>query len=224
MNSFSKLFDQAAAHHGGAKSLEAQLPTPLSPKQLEAVGDDRYLAMMTKRIFQAGFVWRVVEHKWAGFETVFHGFDPFTMVMQSDIDLDKMAKDERIIRHRTKVASVRANAQFVLDIAQEHGSFGKFLAAWPGEDLIGLQKLLKKNAKRLGGNSGLYFLRLAGKDSWVMTNDAVTALKLEKVIDKEPTSQAELRAVQAAFNQWQQESGRPLAHISRVLACSIGPT
>jgi len=222
MEKFDKIFARAAAHHGGLQALEAMLPRPATPEQLQQQGDDRYLAMMTKRIFQAGFVWRLVEQKWPAFEQVFQNFDPFLMVMQSDIDLDAIARDERIIRHRTKVAAVRANAQFVLDIAEQHGSFGQFLADWPDNDLIGLQALLKKRGKRLGGNSGLYFLRLAGKDSWVTTNDVVTALTLQGVIDKAPTSKAEQQAVQQAFNGWQQQSGRPLCQISRVLACSIG--
>lgn len=37
-----------------------------------------------------------------------------------------------------------------------------------------------------------------------------------------PTSKTQLTAVQAAFNQWQDESGWPLAHISKTLACTVG--
>jgi len=33
--------------------------------------DDRYLSAMAKCIFQAGFVWKVVEKMWHGFDTVF---------------------------------------------------------------------------------------------------------------------------------------------------------
>jgi hypothetical protein len=44
------------------------------------------------------------------------------------------------------------------------------------------------------------------------------------VIDKAPTSKKGWMAVQAAFNQWQAESGLPLTTISRVLAQSIGET
>jgi len=42
------------------------------------------------------------------------------------------------------------------------------------------------------------------------------------VVDKAPTSKRDLAAVQAAFNRWHDESGRPIAQISRTLACSIG--
>jgi len=43
-----------------------------------------------------------------------------------------------------------------------------------------------------------------------------------KVVDKAPSGKKALAAVQAAFNQWREESGRPLCAISRTLSCSIG--
>ena len=43
-----------------------------------------------------------------------------------------------------KIRSVRDNARFVSDIAAEHGSFGRFLAAWPADDQVGLLDLLAK--------------------------------------------------------------------------------
>ena len=55
-----------------------------------------------------------------------------------------------------------------------------------------------------------------------MSRDVVAALIGEGVVDKNPTSQRDLGAVQAAFNAWHTESGRSLAAISRVLAVSAG--
>jgi hypothetical protein len=40
------------------------------------------------------------------------------------------------------------------------------------------------------------------------------------VVDKTPTSQRDLKAVQAAFNEWRAESGHSLTEISRILAFS----
>jgi 3-methyladenine DNA glycosylase Tag len=50
----------------------------------------------------------------------------------------------------------------------------------------------------------------------------VAALKAQNIIDKPPVSQRDQKAVQAAFNTWQAESGRPQAHISKVLAFTVG--
>jgi len=49
----------------------------------------------------------------------------------------------------------------------------------------------------------------------------VARLIAEGVIDKNPTSKTAMKQVQAAFNVWQDESGRSLTEISRVLALSV---
>ena len=81
--------------------------------------------------------------------------------------------------------------------------------------------MLKKRASRLGGATAMYFLRNMGVDSFITSRDVGTALIREGVIDKPPSSKRDFDAAQAAFNHWRAESGRPLTHISRVLACSV---
>ncbi|MEE4463793.1 DNA-3-methyladenine glycosylase I, partial [Azotobacter chroococcum] len=49
----------------------------------------------------------------------------------------------------------------------------------------------------------------------------VAALKAQGIVDKAPTSQKELAAVQTAFNRWQAESGRPLCQLSVMLAHTV---
>ena len=71
--------------------------------------------------------------------------------MLSPEQLDRFAQNPRIIRNRQKVLTVQHNAHFILDTAREHGSFGKFISKWPGDDLIGLFELMKKRGARLGG-------------------------------------------------------------------------
>jgi 3-methyladenine DNA glycosylase Tag len=67
----------------------------------------------------------------------------------------------------------------------------------------------------------MYFLRFMGVDSFVLSRDVVAALVREGVVDKSASSRRDLEKVQAAFNRWSEESGRPMTHISRVLACTI---
>ena len=110
----------------------------------------------------------------------------------------------------------------VLDLAEEYGSVGNWLADWPADDTVGMWLLLKKRGKQLGGNSGAAFLRMVGRDTWYPTGDVIAALKAQNIIDKPPASQRDQRSAQAAFNVWQQESGWPQAHISKVLAFTIG--
>ena len=222
MQAFSSIFEKAAARRGGAAELEALLPKPKSAAQLKKIGDDRYLSEMTKCVFRSGFVWQIIDHKWSGFETAFDKFDPLTCAMLSDEDLERLGEDERIVRNAKKIASVRANAQFVRDVKNEHGGFGKFLADWPVDDIVGLWDELKRRGDRLGGATGPFFLRFMGKDTFMLSPDVVKALVRAKVVDKAPSSKKALAAVQDAFNQWRDESGRSLCAISRTLSCSIG--
>ena len=71
MTSFKALYKLAAASRGGAELLEAALPKAKTPDQLAAQPDDRYLSMMARCVFRAGFVWRAIDTKWPGFETAF---------------------------------------------------------------------------------------------------------------------------------------------------------
>ena len=80
---------------------------------------------------------------------------------------------KRIVRHGGKIQAVRHNAGFVSDITAEHGSFGRFAGAWPDDDIVGLWGFLAKRGKRLGGNTGRYFLRFIGKDSFLPSFDVV---------------------------------------------------
>ena len=222
MQKFETIYQRAAKRKGGADALEALLPKPKTPAQLERVPDDRYLAEMTKCVFRSGFVWQVIEHKWPGFEAAFDGFDVTGCAMLSDEDLERLAVDSRIVRNVAKIASVRANAQFVRELKDSHGGCGAYLAAWPVDDVIGLWGELKRRGNRLGGATGAFFLRFVGKDTFMLSADVVKALEQQRIVDKPPTSRKALAAVQDAFNRWRAESGRSLAEISRTLACSVG--
>ena len=80
---------------------------------------------------------------------------------------------------------------------------------------------MKKRGDRLGGQTGRYFLRFIGWDSPILSRDVVQALIGAGVVDKEPSSQKALAAVQAAFNELVDASGRSNTELSRILAMSV---
>src|SRR6266404_7553967 len=174
--SFVPILD-AARTRLGAAALEARLPKPRSAAELEAVPDDRYLSEMSRRIFRAGLKHSVVDAKWPAFEEVFHGFEPRRVRAMSDEAMEGLLGNARLIRHWGKLKSVRDNAAAMLDIAGEHNSFGAWLAGWPGEDIVGLWEALAKTFSQLGGNSGPSFLRMVGKDSFILSPSVVAGLK-----------------------------------------------
>jgi len=206
---------------GSLKAMEAMLPQPRSDAELRALSDDRYLSQISLRIFRAGLKHSLVDAKWPAFEEVFFGFDPEKVVLMGAERLENLMQDVRLIRHLGKLKSVPRNAQFILDVRREKGSFGALIADWPVTDIVGLWKYLARHGNQLGGLSAPRFLRMVGKDTFIPTDDMVAALKAQGVIDKAPTSQKDLAAVQTAFNQWHAESGRPLCQLSVMLAHTV---
>lgn len=222
MRSFDEIFEISATRHGGPNTLEQKLVKPKSAKGLAQVPDDRWLAQMTRSVFQAGFNWKVVDAMWPGFEKAFKGFDIGTCALMDDDWFDRLVTDTSIVRYPAKIMSVRDNAAFLSQLAREHGSAAKALADWPSEDFAGLLAMLKKDGNRLGGSTGQYFLRFMERDGYILSRDVVGRLEAEGVIDKAPTSKKAMAAVQDAFNRWMDQSGRSLTEISRVLAMSTG--
>lgn len=221
MRDYKWLHEFCLNRFGSAKALEAMLPQPRSDAELRALSDDRYLSLISLRIFRAGLKHSLVDAKWPAFEEVFFGFDPEKVVLMGAERLENLMQDARLIRHLGKLKSVPRNAQFILDVRREKGSFGALIADWPVSDIVGLWKYLAKHGSQLGGLSAPRFLRMVGKDTFVPTDDMVAALKAQGVIDKAPTSLKDLAAVQAAFNQWQAESDRPLCQLSVMLAHTV---
>ncbi|TXH97071.1 MAG: DNA-3-methyladenine glycosylase I [Pseudomonas sp.] len=221
MRDYQWLHEYCLNRFGSAAALEARLPQPKSDAELRALTDDRYLSLIALRVFRAGLKHSLVDAKWPAFEQAFFGFDPHKVVLMGAEHLERLMQDARLIRHLGKLKSVPRNAQFVLDVQKDKGSFGALIADWPVSDIVGLWKYLARHGNQLGGLSAPRFLRMAGKDTFIPTDDLVAALKAQEIIDKAPTSQKDLALVQAAFNQWQAQSGRPLCQLSVMLAHTV---
>jgi len=219
--SFDVVMQDALVRKGGLDALEADMPTPKSKQSLSRIKDDRWLSQMTKCVFQAGFSWKVIEAKWDGFEEAFEGFAPARWAAASPDDHERLLQDTRIVRNGQKIQTVPHNARYILDVAAEHGSYGKYISAWPTDDIIGLFADLKKRGSRLGGTSAQYFLRWMGKDTFIFSRSVNAALVKYGVVDKAPTGKGAQKKVQEAFNSWADETGRPLCALSRILAYSV---
>ena len=221
MRHFDEIYQQVLDRFRNPDEVENQLPKAKSPKQLRGQTDAYYLSEMSRRIFRAGLKHSMVDAKWPAFEKAFYQFNPVRVAMMSDDELDELMGNKAIIRHWNKIKSVRHNAGMVLEIQEEAGSFGAWLATWPDTDITGLWLALRKQGTQLGGNSAAYFLRRVGKDTFVLTGDVAAALISQGIVDKPPSSQRDLKQAQAAFNDWKEHSNRPLCQISKILAMSV---
>lgn len=221
MVAFSIIEDRARQRMGGTDALEARLIRPEPPESLAMIGDDRYLSVMCRRIFRAGLTHRLVDARWPAFEIAFADFDIDAVAALDDSALWRLAKDDSLIRHQKKITAVRDNAVAMQTVVEEFGSFGFWLAEWPEDEIVDLWLELRQRFTQLGGRSAPAFLRMCGKDSFMLTDWVLAALAYWDVYTEKATSKTALNRIQVIFNDWLDETGRPLCQLSQILALSI---
>ena len=230
MEKFQVIYQRAAERKGGSGALDILLNIDdpydqgngKNDQTLLQLSDDRFLAEFSKKVFQSGFVWRVVENKWLNFEELFFNFDITKVLMMPAEMLERKAADPKIIRNFNKVKTIKDNAQMIFNEQQNGHSFAQFIADWPTDNIIGLWAYLKKHGARLGGNTGPYALRALGKDSFLLTRDIEAYFRAHDLISGGLQTKTSLNAVQATFNEWQQQSGLSMTQLSRLVAFATG--
>ncbi len=138
------------------------MPTGKAPDQIEVKSLDDYLEVMSKVVFQSGMSWKVVEAKWAGTREAFQDFDIQKVADYNAFDIEELTKDTRVIRNRRKLEAVVSNAQKMIELDGEYGSFQKFLRSQ--DDFGDTLKALKKEFKFLGPTGSYYFLYVVGEE------------------------------------------------------------
>src|SRR4029079_13695085 len=89
--------------------------------------DDRALfELLILEGAQAGLSWSTILKRREGYRRAFAQFDVPTVASFGDADLQRLLADTDIIRNRQKLISTIGNAQRVLDLQREHGSFDTF--------------------------------------------------------------------------------------------------
>jgi DNA-3-methyladenine glycosylase I len=97
------------------------------------IHDDRLLfEFLILEGAQAGLTWRTILDRRAGYRRAFHDFDIAKIARYRARDVKRLLADEGIIRNRLKVAAAIINAQMVLEIQQEFGSFDAYLWRFVG--------------------------------------------------------------------------------------------
>ena len=93
--------------------------------------DDRHLfEMLSLEGAQAGLSWATILNRRDGYRRAFASFDVAKVAAFDDRRLERLRNDEGIIRNRLKIYSTRANAQAVLRLQAESGSFATYLWNW----------------------------------------------------------------------------------------------
>lgn len=94
---------------------------------------------------QAGLSWSTILKRREGYRNAFAGFEPGKVASFNENDIQKLLKDERIIRNRAKVRSAVNNARRFLEVVKEFGSFKDYIWRFvDGKPLINQWKTMKE--------------------------------------------------------------------------------
>jgi len=138
------------------------MPTGTPPEQIKPTSLDDYLEVMSKAVFQSGMSWKVVEAKWETTREAFDNFDVIKVAAYNEKDLDDLAQDTRVIRNYRKLAAIVSNAQKMLDLEGEYGSFQKYLRSHG--DFDATLTSIRKDFKFMGPTGIYYFLWVVGEE------------------------------------------------------------
>jgi DNA-3-methyladenine glycosylase I len=89
--------------------------------------DDKLFEFLILEGAQAGLSWDTILRKRENYRKAFDGFDVNKVARYTDKRIEKLLKDEGIIRNRLKVASAVANAKAFLKVQKEFGSFDNYI-------------------------------------------------------------------------------------------------
>ena len=127
--------------------------------------DAGYLEMMTAVIFMGGLSRQVVMAKWEGFLDTFQQFDVAAVADFTDVDVERLSQDERIIRYKAKIRAVVDNAREMQRIGAEHGSFSAWLRHRVNLDGVdATAKDLGRRFKYMSEDSSRRYLYAVGED------------------------------------------------------------
>jgi DNA-3-methyladenine glycosylase I len=89
--------------------------------------DNQLFARLVLEINQAGLSWTTILKKAANFHSAYHGFEIARVAHYTEIDRQRLMADAGIIRNRLKINAAIINAQRLLVIQQQQGSFKNWL-------------------------------------------------------------------------------------------------
>ncbi len=126
------------------------------------VSDDELFERLVLEINQAGLSWATILKKQQQFKRAFDGFSIFKVATYGERERKRLLSDAGIIRNRLKIDAAIYNANVILSIQKEFGSFKHWLdrhADFTKEEWV---KLFKKTFHFTGGEIVNEFLMSTG--------------------------------------------------------------
>ena len=169
------------------------------------VGEDyRLFEKLSLEGFQSGLSWRTILAKRENFRAAFHDFDFDRIARYTQRDVDRLLKDEGIVRHRGKIEAVINNARQARELVKRDGSLAAFIwryepdlkqlakpqTASTSPTSVALSKELKKQGWRFVGPTTVYaFMQAVGLIN-DHVDDCVIRAKVERARKEFPRPSA----------------------------------
>ena len=124
--------------------------------------DNELFGRLILEINQAGLSWETILNKQENFEKAYDNFDLQTVANYAEEDRARLLSDAGIIRNKLKVNAAINNANQILLLQQEFGSFKNWLDGNHPKTREEWVKLFKKTFKFTGGEITNEFLMSCG--------------------------------------------------------------
>lgn len=156
--------------------------------------DHRLFEKICLEGFQSGLSWRTILAKRENFRAAFHNFDFDRIARFTQRDIDRLLKDEGIVRHRGKIEAVVNNSKQAQELVKREGSLAAFIwryepdtnqlknpqSASTSTESIALSKELKKQGWKFVGPTTVYaFMQAMGLIN-DHVDDCVIRAKIER--------------------------------------------
>ncbi len=160
--------------------------------------DQRLFEKLSLEGFQSGLSWRTILAKRDNFRTAFCNFDIHRVARFTQRDVNRLLKDEGIVRHRGKIEAVINNAHRARELVEQEGSLAAFVwryepdtkrlakpqTASTSEESKALSKDLKKRGWKFVGPTTVYaFMQAMGLIN-DHVEDCVIRAKVERARNK----------------------------------------
>jgi DNA-3-methyladenine glycosylase I len=126
--------------------------------------DDAYFENMSHVIFEAGLNWNVIEKKWPTTRKAFAEFNIEKVAHFTEKDVERLLKDEGIVRNRGKIEAIIKNATTFREIKKQYGAFKGYIDSFDkSKNYAIVVKDLVERFKWLGQSSASLFLYTVGE-------------------------------------------------------------
>jgi DNA-3-methyladenine glycosylase I len=124
--------------------------------------DNELFCRLILEINQAGLSWTTILNKQASFRKAYHQFNIKKVAAYKEADIERLLNDAGIIRNKLKVHAAIHNANVILGLQKEHGSFKAWLDLHHPKTKQEWMKLFKQHYKFTGGEIVNEFLMSTG--------------------------------------------------------------